>query len=120
MGRVLAVVMAAALAAAWLWFLAFGRASGLTKRLLLRFTLLAIVAGLVALGAQRGVLQQSSPGLRAAIVVAMALVTVGYLYLIRFCASCGRMVRNLKVRYCPRCGAPLPEHGMTDRRHRGG
>src|SRR5260370_36121333 len=120
MGRVLAVVMAAALAAAWLWFLAFGRASGLTKRLLLRFTLLGLVLGLVALGAQRGVLQRASPGLRAAIVLALATVTVGYLYLIRFCASCGRMVRNLKLRNCPRCGALLPEHGMTDRRHRGG
>lgn len=116
----IAVSLAAGLVLAWLWFLAFGRASGLTKRLLLRVTLLALVVGLVALGARRGVLQRSSPGFRAVIVLALALVTVGYLYLIRFCASCGRMVRNLKVRNCPRCGAPLPMHGMTDRRHRGG
>lgn len=104
--------VAAALGAAWLWFLALGRASGRVKRLLLRATLLGVVAALLLAGVQRGVLLRSSVGFRAAIAMAMAIVAVGYLYLIRFCASCGRMVRNLRVRDCPRCGAPLPNHGM--------
>ena len=50
-----------------------------------------------------------------ALVLAVLIVTVGYLYLTRFCDACGRMVRNLKVQTCPRCGGYLPRHGMTAR-----
>jgi len=52
--------------------------------------------------------------------MALLTVAVGYLYLTRFCGSCGRMVRNLKSPTCPRCGAWLPIHGMTTRVRRPG
>ena len=52
--------------------------------------------------------------------MALLTVAVGYLYLIRFCGSCGRMVRNLRDPTCPRCGAWLPLHGMTTRLRRPG
>jgi hypothetical protein len=109
---------AAALALLWLWFLALGKARGSIKRLTLRATLLAAFAVLVYLGAQRGLFVRASVPFRAAILVSMVAVAVGYLYSIRFCVSCGRMVRNLKVRSCPRCGELLPRHGMTARLHR--
>ena len=110
---------AAALAAAlWLWFLARGRARGAVKRFGLRVTLLALAAALVAMAAERGVFSRASYGFRLALLLAIVVVTVGYLYLTRFCGSCGRMVRNLKPAACPRCGAPLPVHGMTARLRR--
>jgi predicted amidophosphoribosyltransferase len=46
-------------------------------------------------------------------LLAVLAVALGYLYLIRFCGTCGRMVRNLKLTTCPRCSAPLPRHGMA-------
>jgi predicted RNA-binding Zn-ribbon protein involved in translation (DUF1610 family) len=110
----------ALLAAAWLWFLARGRARGAVKRAALRLTLLAFAGRLVAVAAQRGLFVRASFGFRAAILVAMLTVVVGYLYLIRFCVSCGRMVRNLRDATCPRCGAFLPRHGMTGRVRRRG
>lgn len=110
----------AAGALAWLWFLARGRASGAVKRVALRATLLAVAGALVALGAQRGLFVRASLGFRVAILMALVTVTVGYLYLIRFCGACGRMVRNLKDPSCPRCGAYLPVHGMTARTRRAG
>ncbi len=109
---------AAVLAVAWLWFLAQGRARGSVKRLALRVTLLALAGLLVGTAAEHGLLSRASAGFRFALVLAVVIVTVGYLYLTRFCDACGRMVRNLKVRACPRCGAALPVHGMTARLHR--
>jgi hypothetical protein len=106
---------AATVAALWLWFLARGRAPGGVKRLALRVTLLALVGVLVASAAERGLLTHASMGFRIALLLAVVIVTVGYLYLTRFCGRCGRMVRNLKVAVCPRCGAQLPPHGMTSR-----
>jgi hypothetical protein len=106
---------AGALAALWFWFLAHGRARGGVKRVALRVTLLALAGALVAAAAERGLLARASIGFRLALVLAVIIVTVGYLYLTRFCDPCGRMVRNLKVQTCPRCGAYLPRHGMTVR-----
>ena len=111
---------AAVVAALWLWFLARGRTRGGVKRIALRLTLLALATTLVAAAAQRGLLSQTSIGFRLALLLAVVTVTVGYLYLTRFCDSCGRMVRNLKVPTCPRCGAYLPRHGMTGRLRRPG
>lgn len=107
--------IAACVAVGWLWFLALARAPGAVKRLALRATLLALVAGLTAAAQQRGLFQRSSIGFSLALLLAMVVVAVGYLYLIRFCPWCGRMVRNLKPSECPRCGAFLPQHGMTNR-----
>ena len=110
--------MAALAAAGWIWFLARGRARGQAKRLALRATLLASVAALIWIGARRGVFAHASAGFRIALLAALLVVAVGYLYLLRFCDSCGRMERNLKVPSCPRCGALLPWHGMTSRLRR--
>jgi hypothetical protein len=82
---------------------------------MLRATLLALAGALIYSAAQKGLLTRASPGFRLALLLAVALVAIGYLYLIRFCGACGRMVRNLKPAACPRCGAPLPLHGMTTR-----
>jgi hypothetical protein len=112
------IAAAAALAVAWLWFLAQGRARGAVKRLALRATLLALAGVLVGTAAEHGLLSRASVGFRLALVLAVVVVTVGYLYLTRFCDACGRMVRNLKVQSCPRCGGALPLHGMTARLRR--
>jgi hypothetical protein len=103
------------LAALWLWFLVQGRARGGVKRVALRLTLLALAGALVAAAAERGLLSRASLGFRIALVLSVMIVSVGYLYLTRFCDSCGRMVRNLKLQTCPRCGAFLTRHGMTAR-----
>ena len=116
-----ALIIPVALAAGlWLWFLARGRARGNLKRIALRVTLLALAGFLVGIAAQRGLLLRASPGFQIALVLAVVIVTVGYLYLTRFCEACGRMVRNLRVPTCPRCGAYLPRHGMTARLRRPG
>jgi ribosomal protein S27AE len=104
---------AAALAVAWLWFLARGKAAGAVKRLAFRATLLAALAGLVALASVRGVFARTSAGFQAILLLALVGVELGYLYTTRFCPRCGFMVRNLKAASCPRCGAQLPRHGMT-------
>jgi DNA-directed RNA polymerase subunit RPC12/RpoP len=109
---------AAAAVAAWLWFLALGRTRGSVKRLALRLTLLLVAAALIWSAAQKGLLSRASPGFRAALLAAVLAVALGYLYLIRFCGRCGRMVRNLRPAACPRCGALLPVHGMTARLRR--
>ena len=109
---------AAALALAWLWFLALGRAKGGVKRLGLRATLLAVIAALVFVAQRRGLFARATVGFQLAILGALLVMAVGYLYSIRFCDVCGRMVRNLKVSQCPRCGAQLPWHGMTRRLRR--
>jgi hypothetical protein len=116
-----ALIVPVALAAAlWLWFLARGRARGNLKRIALRVTLLALAGSLIGIAAQRGLLVRASPGFQIALVLAVVIVTVGYLYLTRFCDACGRMVRNLRIPTCPRCGAYLPRHGMTARLRRPG
>jgi uncharacterized paraquat-inducible protein A len=104
---------AAALAVAWLWFLARGKAPGTVKRLAFRATLLAVLAGLLALASVREVFARTSVGFQMVLLLALVGVELGYLYTTRFCARCGFMVRNLKAAVCPRCGAPLPRHGMT-------
>ena len=109
---------AAAVLLAWLWFLALGRTRGSVKRVALRVTLLLLASGLVWSAAQKGLFSRASPGFRVALLAAVLAVAVGYLYLIRFCGSCGRMVRNLRPAACPRCGAALPVHGMTARPRR--
>ena len=110
----------AAAGMAWIWFLARGNASGALKRAALRLTLLPCAGALVALAAQRGLFVRASFGFRVALLLALLTVAVGYLYLIRFCGPCGRMVRNLREPACPRCGAFLPLHGMTARLRRPG
>ena len=114
------IAPAVALAGFWLWFLARGHTRGGLKRIALRVTLLALAGSLVAAAAERGLLSRASVGFRIALVLAVVCVTVGYLYLTRFCDTCGRMVRNLKLPTCPRCGAFLPRHGMTSRLRRPG
>jgi hypothetical protein len=109
------IAPAAAAVLAWLWFLALGRTRGGVKRVALRVTLLLVASALVWSAAQKGLLSRASPGFRVALLAAVLIVAVGYLYLIRFCGSCGRMVRNLRPAACPRCGAALPVHGMTAR-----
>ena len=106
-------VALAALAVLWLWFLARGKASGTIKRLAFRATLLASLAGLVALASSRGLFERVSTGFLLVLLVALAAVELGYLYTTRFCPRCGFMVRNLKVAACARCGSALPRHGMT-------
>jgi len=114
------IAPAAVLAALWLWFLARGRARLGVKRLALRLTLLTLAGLLVAVAADRGLLARTSIGFRAALILAVVVVTVAYLYLTRFCGACGRMVRNLKTQTCPRCGGYLPFHGMAPRLRRPG
>ena len=116
----MAAVLAGSLAVVWLWFLARGRARGPVKRIALRASLLALLAALIAVAAHKGILSEASFGFRIALLVALLTVAVGYLYLIRFCGSCGRMVRGLREPTCPRCGAYLPVHGMTTRVRRPG
>src|SRR5437870_3296594 len=105
--------LTAAAVVAWLWFLAFGRARGAVKRLMLRGTLLALIGALVGLAKQRGLFVTSTVAFQLVMLLAVLTVVVAYLYLIRFCRNCGRMVRNLKTAQCPRCSAPLPRHGMA-------
>lgn len=112
------MALAAAATGAWLWFLALGRTRGSVKRLALRVTILLIASAMVWSAAEKGLLSRASPGFRVALLAAVLIVAVGYLYLIRFCGSCGRMVRNLRPAACPRCGAALPVHGMTARLRR--
>lgn len=112
------IAPAAVAVASWLWFLALGRARGSIKRVALRATLVALAAILVWSAAHKGLFTHASLGFRLALVVSVAIVAIGYLYLIRFCDRCGRMVRNLKPATCPRCGALLPRHGMTSRLRR--
>ncbi len=107
--------VAAVAALAWLWFLWRGRSPGALKRIGLRLTLLGLMFGLVMGGRARGIFARSSIGFQLVMLVAVLIVTVGYLYLIRFCPVCGRMVRDLKPAQCPRCGSSLPRHGMTDK-----
>lgn len=107
------IAPAAVLAVAWLWFLARGKASGGLKRLAFRATLLAVLAGLLALASVRGVFARTSTGFQIVLLLALFAVELGYLYTTRFCPRCGFMARNLKPATCPRCGAPLPRHGMT-------
>ena len=116
----MAFAVAGLLAFAWIWFLARGRTRGAVKRLGLRASLFALIAALVAVGARKGVFAEASFGFRVALLLALLTVAVGYLYLIRFCGSCGRMVRGLRDATCPRCGAYLPVHGMTPRLRRPG
>ncbi len=114
------IVPIAVAAVAWLWFLARGRTRGGPKRAALRATILLAAAGMVYVAAEKGLLTRTSVGFRVALLLALLTVAVGYLYLTRFCGSCGRMVRNLKEPTCPRCGAWLSLHGMTSRLRRPG
>jgi hypothetical protein len=107
------VAPAAALAVFWLWFLARGKARGGAKRLGLRATLLAVIGALVVAGERRGIFLRASLGFKLALLLALLTVAVGYLYLIRFCDSCGRMERDLKTARCKRCQGLLPLNGMT-------
>src|SRR3954463_11701140 len=107
--RVALWAMGGALAVLWLGWLAKGRAAGWTKRLAFRATLIAAIALLAKLGLTVG------PGplsFEVSLLLAAPLL-LAYLYLVRFCARCGLMQRNLKPAVCPRCGATLPRHGMT-------
>jgi hypothetical protein len=114
------IAPAAALALAWLWFLARGKAQGSVKRVMLRATLAAVVFGLVTAGARRGLFARATMGFKVALLLALLTVAFGYLYLIRFCGSCGRMERNIKLARCKRCGGFLPVNGMSGRLRREG
>ena len=105
--------LAGVVAVSWLYFLAFGRARGGTKRLALRATLLAVAGTLVLAANHRGLFARSTPGFGIALLLVLLAVEVGYLYTTRFCPECGRIVRNLRPAQCPRCQSFLPRHGMT-------
>jgi hypothetical protein len=107
------VAIAAAVAVVWLWFLARGKASGATKRIAFRATLLVSLAGLLGLASSRGLFARVSTGFSAVLLFALVAVELGYLYTTRFCPRCGFMIRNLKIAACPRCNSALPRHGMT-------
>jgi hypothetical protein len=109
---------AAVLAIFWLWFLMRGKARGTAKRLALRVTLFAIVGGLVAAAERRGIFARASLGFKLALLLALLTVVVGYLYLIRFCDSCGRMERDFKSIHCKRCQSLLPLNGMSSKLRR--
>ena len=112
--------LGACAALAWLWFLALGRAHGAVKRLALRGSLVLLAAAMLAIAHEHGLFARTTIPFRIALGLALATVVIGYLYFIRFCGACGRMVRNLKPANCPRCGAFLPRHGMTERLRRPG
>ena len=102
--------MGAVAGLAWLWA---GRAPGVQKRLVFRFSLLGLAVFLVWLGRRSGVFTQASPPFAGALGLTVLLIVIGNLYAVRFC-SCGRMHRNLKTNACSRCGALLPRHGLTE------
>ena len=114
----LAAVLGCALLAGWLAFLAIGTARGPAKRLAFRATLAAAVLFVVVLGRRSGLFGQVGSGGRFVLVATAGLLVLSYLYLIRFCSSCGRLHRNFKLEECSRCGAPLPDHGLTSRPRR--
>lgn len=96
---------------AWLWV---GRAQGQRKRAVFRIALLGLTTGLLWLGRSSGVFAQATPAFTLALGVIMLLIAVGNLYSVRFCTACGRMHRNFKKLKCSRCGAVLPQHGLTE------
>jgi hypothetical protein len=108
--RLAAFVLGLVALALWLGWLAQARASGKTKRIAFRATLLAAIALL----AWRG--PDLLAGRQVSYEVAVLLCgsfSLAYLYMVRFCPQCGLMQRNLKPATCTRCGAALPRHGMT-------
>ena len=118
MSRTLALALTAAAFAGSLSWLAFGQAPGGRKRLLFRVFLLALAAALVGLGRASGIFALVSPGTTLLLGLVVLLVVVGNLVGVRFCDTCGRMQRNLRVQACKRCGFALPQHGLTSRRVR--
>ncbi len=113
-----ATTLIAVAGVAWLAFLVVGRTRGSTKRALFRLTLFGIAAALVQLGRGTGLFAQAGGAGRAVLVAVTLLLAISYLYLVRFCPSCGRMHRNFRLATCQRCEAPLPDHGLTARPRR--
>jgi hypothetical protein len=114
----LATTLVAVAAVGWLAFLVAGRTRGSTKRALFRLTLLGIAAALVQLGRGTGLFAQAGGAGRVVLVLVTLLLAISYLYLVRFCPSCGRMHRNFRLATCQRCESPLPDHGLTIRPRR--
>jgi hypothetical protein len=110
MMQFVAWALAGVCAIVWLGWLAKGRASGRTKRLLFRATLVFAVALVVRLGLD--VVPRHRASADVSLLIAAPLL-LAYLYLVRFCPQCGLMERNLKPALCSRCGTALPRHGMT-------
>jgi len=104
---------ATGLIAAIFW-IAYGRARGASKRLAYRALLFIIALSLCAAGRAQGLFARATVPFDLAIAVTLLLVVLGNLYSVRFCTACGRMHRNFKIAACTRCGAPLPRHGLTD------
>lgn len=114
----LVAALGAILAVGWFAFLAIGTARGAAKRLAFRATLAAAVLLVVLIGRRSGLFAQVGGGGRFVLVATAGLLVLSYLYLIRFCSSCGRLHRNFKLAGCGRCGARLPDHGLTERPRR--
>ena len=114
----LVAALGAILALGWFAFLAIGTARGAAKRLAFRATLAAAVLLVVLIGRRSGLFTQVGGGGRFVLVATAGLLVLSYLYLIRFCSSCGRLHRNFKLAGCGRCGARLPDHGLTERPRR--
>lgn len=113
-----AASIAAVLAVGWLAFLAVGTARGSLKRAAWRATLIAAAGALVVLGRRSGMFAQVGTGGQLVLLSTAGLLVLSYLYLVRFCPTCGRMHRNFKPAECSRCGNPLPDHGLTVRPRR--
>lgn len=99
-------------------WLAIGKAKGAVKRSVWRLALAAGVVGVVLGGRRSGIFAQVGGGGRFVLVATAGLLVLSYLYLIRFCPSCGKLHRDFKLASCARCGAPLPDHGLTSRPRR--
>jgi hypothetical protein len=110
--------LVAVLAAGWLAFVVVGTARGSVKRVAWRATLAAAAVALFLLGRRSGLFAQVGTGGQLVLLATLGLLAMSYLYLVRFCATCGRMHRNFKPAECTRCGAPLPDHGLTSRPRR--
>ena len=104
------LVLGLAAVGLWLGWLARGRASGKTKRIAFRATLLAAIVLLVRIGPD--LLARRQIAYEVAVLLCGSIF-LAYLYVVRFCPVCGLVQRNLKPATCARCGAALPRHGMT-------
>ncbi len=113
-----AAALSATAAVGWLFFLFAGRTRGSVKRLAFRGTLVALCGGLLVIGRRTGALAQAGQAGRLVVLAVVGLLVLSYLYLVRFCPSCGRMHRNFKLLACARCGTPLPQHGLTNKPRR--
>src|SRR3954468_14882437 len=100
--RFAVLVLGLAVLGLWLGWLAKGRASGKTKRIAFRATLLGAIVFLAWAGPD--LLARRQIAYEVAVLLCGSIF-LAYLYVVRFCPACGLMQRNLKPATCVRCGA---------------